>query len=132
MFVQLLAFRLVNALVVNTYFSADEYYQSVEVAHKHVFDHHMCNDKLTWEWQPEHALRGYLHPMIFTILYSIMKYCGITQADLYVIAPRLLQSISSAICDYSVHQLATKWFHNNKSVAFYAVRSSLTKFAPHI
>jgi len=36
-FAALLAFRLVNGLVVRTYFDPDEYWQSLEVAHALVF-----------------------------------------------------------------------------------------------
>ena len=43
-------FRVVNAVCVRTFFSADEYWQSLEVAHKLVFGY----GHLTWEWT--HAL----------------------------------------------------------------------------
>jgi phosphatidylinositol glycan class B len=123
----LIAYRIVNALIVNTYFSADEYYQSVEVAHKHVFQHTQCNDTLTWEWQPQIALRGYLHPTIFTILYYVMKQIGVTNSELYVIAPRMLQALSSAGCDYGVYLLARKWYPK-QSIAKYALLASVTNW----
>ncbi|KAL6056153.1 Mannosyltransferase [Balamuthia mandrillaris] len=44
----LVAYRCCNALLVKTYFAADEYWQSLEVAHNTVFGY----GYLTWEWRP--------------------------------------------------------------------------------
>jgi phosphatidylinositol glycan class B len=123
MFVWLLLYRAVNALVVDTYFSADEYYQSLEVAHKIVFG---TPSKLPWEWSPDTTLRGYLHPLVFAALYKLMQLLGITYPSLYVILPRLLQSVFAAIGDYYVYKVAQKWFRDD--VAKYALICSVTNW----
>lgn len=51
-------YRLFNRFIVRTYFFADEYFQSIEVAHYWVFGY----GHLTWEWEPCIALRSVLHP----------------------------------------------------------------------
>ena len=56
----LAAFRVWNGLVVVTYFNPDEYWQSVEVAHRWVFGY----GHLTWEWRADARLRGAAHPAL--------------------------------------------------------------------
>eukprot|EP00971_Amphidinium_carterae_P301731 5994383-Amphidinium_carterae.1 len=46
-------FRVVNALLLTTYFQPDEQWQSLEVAHKWVFGY----GHTTWEWDESVALR---------------------------------------------------------------------------
>lgn len=67
LFLYLFSFRLVCALLLQTYFSPDEYWQSLEVAHSMVFGY----GHLTWEWREK--IRGILHPLIFAILYKVLK-----------------------------------------------------------
>jgi phosphatidylinositol glycan class B len=116
-------FRIFNALVVETYFNADEYYQSLEVAHKIVFG---TPTQLTWEWHPETTLRGYLHPLMFAGLYKLMQITGLTYPILFVILPRILQSIFSAIGDWYVYQTTKKWFSSD--IAMYALWCSITNW----
>jgi len=63
-------FRAVNALCLWTFFSPDEYWQAVEVAHALVFKY----GYLTWEWRT--ALRSYLYPLLFAVIYWILKILG--------------------------------------------------------
>lgn len=93
-----LAFRLVNSILIQTYFNPDEHWQSLEVAHHVVFGYMHCviptscfkissylllylfNDwfdwirygHLTWEWKK--GIRSYLHPLIFAFLYKVMAF----------------------------------------------------------
>ena len=71
LFFRLLSFRLLCALLVQTYFSPDEYWQSLEVAHSMIFGYG-C---LTWEWREK--IRGILHPLIFAALYKVLKVCSL-------------------------------------------------------
>ena len=80
LFWYILAFRIVNALVVQTYFSPDEYWQSLEVAHSMVFGY----GYLTWEW--DEKIRGILHPMIFAVLYMLLKVLKLDYPLLIVIS----------------------------------------------
>ncbi|KAJ4836222.1 hypothetical protein Tsubulata_025597, partial [Turnera subulata] len=66
-----LAFRIANSLLIQTYFNPDEHWQSLEVAHRIVFGY----GHLTWEWKK--GIRGYLHPLVFAVLYKVLALLGI-------------------------------------------------------
>nr|XP_024923463.2 mannosyltransferase APTG1 isoform X2 [Ziziphus jujuba var. spinosa] len=66
-----LAFRIANALVVQTYFNPDEHWQALEVAHRIVFGY----GHLTWEWKK--GIRSYLHPLLFALLYKVLALLGL-------------------------------------------------------
>ncbi|TVU44671.1 hypothetical protein EJB05_04119 [Eragrostis curvula] len=88
-----LAFRAANALLVRTYFNPDEHWQCLEVAHRIAFGY----GHLTWEWQ--RGLRSYLHPFIFAALYKMLALLHLDTPWFMMTAPRLLQSIFSAVGD---------------------------------
>ena len=111
MFAACVLFRVVNAVCVRTFFSADEYWQSLEVAHKLVFGY----GHLTWEWT--HALRGYLHPLIFAIPYKIAQLVGLDSTLVMVWSPRLVQAVIAAAGDVHVYKLAHRWFAGAKKKA---------------
>ncbi|KAJ1949663.1 hypothetical protein EC988_004682, partial [Linderina pennispora] len=67
LFAALLAFRLLNVSLVQTYIHPDETWQSLEVAHRSVFGYGF----VTWEWH--YTLRGYAHPMMFAAVYKILE-----------------------------------------------------------
>ena len=69
----LVVFRVVNCLLTQTYFVPDEHWQSVEPAHQLVFG----VGHLTWEYRPEHALRSYLHPLLFAAVYALLNVLGL-------------------------------------------------------
>lgn len=83
--VGLVLFRLVNALLVQTSFVPDEYWQSLEVAHYLVYG----QGHLTWEWT-EH-IRGYLHPLIFAAQLKGLHWLGADPLSVFPIAARMLQ-----------------------------------------
>ncbi|GAB2241675.1 hypothetical protein Droror1_Dr00018450 [Drosera rotundifolia] len=58
--------RIVNALLVQTYFKPDEHWQALKVAHRIVFGYR----HLTWEWKK--GIRSYLHPLLFALLYKVL------------------------------------------------------------
>lgn len=65
----LFAFRIANALLCTTFFQPDEFFQSLEVAHRLVFGYGWQ----TWEWRPETAIRSPLHALIFVPGYWLVK-----------------------------------------------------------
>ena len=69
----LLTFRLINALLCQTFFQPDEFYQSLEIAHKLVFGYGWT----TWEWLPENAIRSPLVPLLYVPAYWLVKVCGL-------------------------------------------------------
>lgn len=74
------AVRIANALICRTAFLPDEFFQSVEIAHKLVFRYGWQ----TWEWQPEAALRSPLHALLFVPGYWIVKVSGLEFTDALV------------------------------------------------
>ncbi|CAN8299895.1 unnamed protein product [Cochlearia groenlandica] len=99
-FVFCLAFRVVNALLIQTYFNPDEHWQSLEVAHRTVFGY----GHMTWEWK--RGIRSYLHPMLFAFLYRFLQVTGLDTPYVMRKAPRLMQSVFSALGDLYLYKLA--------------------------
>ncbi|CAH8370595.1 unnamed protein product [Eruca vesicaria subsp. sativa] len=102
-----LAFRVVNALLIQTYFNPDEHWQSLEVAHRTVFGY----GYLTWEWK--RGIRSYLHPMVFAFLYKLLHLTGLDTPYVMSKAPRLMQSIFSALGDLYLYKLSDALYGEN-------------------
>nr|XP_045015867.1 GPI mannosyltransferase 3 isoform X3 [Jaculus jaculus] len=83
------AFRVLNCALVQTSFVPDEYWQSLEVAHRMVFNY----GYLTWEWTEQ--LRGYTYPLIFASIYKILYLLGKDSVQLLTLA--VYQSPSSGV-----------------------------------
>ncbi|KAF4665151.1 hypothetical protein FOL47_004726 [Perkinsus chesapeaki] len=123
-FIWFLLFRVINALLICTYSSADEYWQSIEVSHYLVFG----RGYLTWEWQPEVALRSSLMPLLYVPYYWFLKVMGwdsrwlvaygprvFVQAPLAALADLCFSKVSSMVLEPSLARSAevlwlTNWF----------------------
>ncbi|KAG0306686.1 hypothetical protein BGZ98_001887 [Dissophora globulifera] len=103
-FAALVVFRAINACLVTTYFSPDEYWQALEVAHRIA----LGTGYLTWEWHV--ALRSVLHPALFAGLYKTLVLLGLDDGALFIYAPRLLQSIFAAVADFYTYRFANRLF----------------------
>ncbi|GMY35497.1 GPI mannosyltransferase 3 isoform X2 [Fagus crenata] len=99
-----LAFRVVNSLLVQTYFNPDEHWQALEVAHRIAFGY----GHLTWEWKK--GIRSYLHPVLFAVLYKVLSLLGLDTPWFMTRAPRLLQAIFSAVGDLYLYKLSDVLF----------------------
>ncbi|XP_044463121.1 mannosyltransferase APTG1 [Mangifera indica] len=115
-----LALRIVNALLIQTYFNPDEHWQALEVAHRMVFGY----GHLTWEWKK--GIRSYLHPMLFALLYKILALLHLDTPLVMIKAPRLLQSVFSAVGDLYVYKLSHVLFGGH--VAKWALFCQLTNW----
>lgn len=115
-----LAFRMLNSLLVQTYFNPDEHWQSLEVAHRLVFGY----GHLTWEWKK--GIRSYLHPLLFAVLYKVLAFLHLDTPWIMLKAPRLLQSIFAAICDLYLYKFSDIVFGNQ--VAQWTLFSHLTNW----
>ncbi|EPT32257.1 mannosyltransferase, putative [Toxoplasma gondii ME49] len=102
----LIAFRIVNGLVLNSSFNPDEHWQSSEVAHHLVFGYGF----LTWEWEPCIALRSVIHPALFAGLYWLLGRFSLDSPSVIALAPRVMQSIIAGFTDYGTFQLAQVWY----------------------
>ncbi|KAK6151508.1 hypothetical protein DH2020_014143 [Rehmannia glutinosa] len=67
-FIFCLITRMMNSLLVQTYFNPDEHWQAPEVAHRIAFGY----GHLTWEWKK--GIRSYLHPVLFAALYKVLAF----------------------------------------------------------
>ncbi|GAA5936177.1 putative glycosylphosphatidylinositol-alpha 1,2 mannosyltransferase [Sporobolomyces koalae] len=121
-----LAFRCVNAVVSRAFFQPDEYWQSLEVAHRLVFGYGWS----TWEWQPSPGLpaggkssaaawwstlrdggrggiRSPLSVLPTVAIYWVLRVAGLDGADEWlVLAPRLVQGCIAASSDMAIRTLA--------------------------
>ncbi|KAJ2945135.1 hypothetical protein O0L34_g9196 [Tuta absoluta] len=105
--------RILSVFLVQTWYVPDEYWQTLEVAHKHAFGY----GALTWEWQK--GIRSYLVPGIVTVLYTVLKYTGLDYPEAVIFLPRILQALLSTAADYSFY----KWTGNRKWALFLILTS---------
>lgn len=109
------ALRLASVFLVRTWYVPDEYWQSLEVAHRIAFGY----GHLTWEWT--HGIRSYIYPSIIAGLYKLLALVKLDCVELLVLLPRVLQALLSAYSDYrfyvwsnrskwSIFLIATSWF----------------------
>ncbi|KAJ1728580.1 hypothetical protein LPJ61_003963, partial [Coemansia biformis] len=101
-FACLLALRLANAALVQSYIHPDETWQSLEVAHRLAFGYGYA----TWEWR--HGLRGFAHPMLFAAVYRAAHMLGLDGTSLIVAAPYALVAVIAAATDYATFRLAKR------------------------
>ncbi|CAK8564240.1 unnamed protein product [Lathyrus sativus] len=115
-----LAFRMLNSLLVQSYFNPDEHWQGPEVAHRIAFGY----GHLTWEWKQ--GIRSYFHPLIFLPLYKFLGLLHLDNPWFMMRAPRLLQSVFSAVGDLYLYKLSAVLFGD--SVAKWALFSQLSNW----
>lgn len=70
--------RILSVFLVQTWYVPDEYWQTLEVAHKQAFGY----GALTWEWQK--GIRSYLYPSVVAALYTILKFTGLDYPEAVV------------------------------------------------
>ncbi|KAG9190760.1 phosphatidylinositol glycan, class B [Alternaria panax] len=111
-FALLLAFRIVNALTLRTFFQPDEFFQSLEPAWQLAFGP-AANACITWEWRCQ--LRSSLHPVLFAAVYRVAAHladlCDLslpTKAELLLAAPKVTQAVFAALLDCYTWKLAEK------------------------
>ncbi|XP_062561074.1 GPI mannosyltransferase 3 [Armigeres subalbatus] len=109
------ALRVASVFIVRTWYVPDEYWQSLEVAHRLAFGY----GHLTWEWT--YGIRSYVYPSMIAGLYKLLELVKFDCVELLVLLPRLLQALLSAYSDYrfyvwskkskwSIFMIATSWF----------------------
>ena len=72
--------RICIALVTQTFFQPDEYFQSLEVAHQLVFGY----GHLTWEWLSNKPIRSILYPGLNVPIYYTLKWLKLDHTKLLV------------------------------------------------
>ncbi|XP_058805584.1 GPI mannosyltransferase 3 isoform X1 [Phymastichus coffea] len=97
LFTLLVIWRLASVFIVQTSHVPDEYWQSLEVAHKLSFGY----GYMTWEWQA--GIRSYLYPFFLSIFYFIVKFVNADFPLVIIFGPRVFQALLSAYADYSFY-----------------------------
>ena len=116
-----LTFRVANALVVDTYFNPDEFWQGPEIAHNIVFGY----GHLSWEWKLNAKLRGATHPLVlFGLPYKVLQIFGLDSPLAVTYSPRIVQGLLAGVCDIYIYKLALKLF-SNKDIANFALFCSI-------
>lgn len=109
LFMGLMAFRFLNAFMIQTQYVPDEYWQSLEIAHSYVFGY----GYKTWEWK--NGLRGFLYPSVFVVLFKFLDIFRLDYRILLIKLPRILQGVLAATGDLYLYKLSSRL--SNKSVA---------------
>ncbi|KAK2717621.1 GPI mannosyltransferase 3-like [Artemia franciscana] len=86
-------FRCFGAFFIKTYFNPDEYYQSMEMAHRLAFGYGV----ITWDWN--FGVRTYFYPLVISIAYRILGYFRVDYPYLLTLVPRLMHAIFVAIAE---------------------------------
>ncbi|EGG23229.1 putative transmembrane protein [Cavenderia fasciculata] len=68
-------------------------------------------------------IRSYLHPMMFSALFHLLKYLNIDSTWLVIMAPKLLQGVAAAIGDFYLYLLSKSLF--GKDTAKWALTCQL-------
>ncbi|KOX68205.1 GPI mannosyltransferase 3 [Melipona quadrifasciata] len=98
----LIIWRLISVFVVQTAHVPDEYWQSLEVAHRLAFGY----GYLTWEWVMK--IRSYTYPVLLSIMYHILTLISLDYVIILTVLPRIFQAIISAYGEYKFY----KWTKN--------------------
>lgn len=123
-FKRFLALRLAQATLLSTFFNADEYWQSVEVAHARAFG----SGHLTWEWSADVRLRGFAHVVPFYALFSLLRLLHLDFDLAVTLGPRLLQAVALAAADARLVAWAKRDFGTHAAVAFFVATSWFLAF----
>ncbi|XP_077276775.1 phosphatidylinositol glycan anchor biosynthesis class B [Temnothorax americanus] len=104
----LILWRLINVILIKTVHVPDEYWQSLEVAHRLAFGY----GYLTWEWRT--MIRSYAYPFLISILYRLLAILSLDSALLLTTLPRVFQAILVAYSDYRFY----KWTRSEWLLTF--------------
>jgi GPI mannosyltransferase 3 len=95
--VSIIAFRLVSWFLVRTYFIADEYWQTYEIAHSLAFK----SGYQTWEWRSDIAIRSYLYPSIIAFIYRCLAFFGWDTVPILINSASLFQTFLAILGDFA-------------------------------
>ncbi len=96
-FFAFLIVRLSSVFFVQTWFVPDEFWQSLEVAHRLSFGY----GYLTWEWSE--GIRSLIYPLVFSIPYKAMEYFCFDSQKALVTIYFLYFGIETLIIPFGYH-----------------------------
>lgn len=106
-------FRLINALSIQTFFQADEFYQALEPAHNFIYGY----GYVTWEWKQQ--LRSSIHPLIYAAGY---KLAGENNKLIYII-PKVISALIATVGEYNLYKFVE--VYQNEKLAWTTLMLSL-------
>ncbi|KIO20542.1 glycosyltransferase family 22 protein, partial [Tulasnella calospora MUT 4182] len=98
--------RPIIGVLTQGFFQPDEYFQSLEPAHRAVFGY----GHLTWEWVAQPPIRSIAYPAIWMPLYSALQWAGLDNGALLVLAPKLLSGLLASLTDFFGWKFARKLY----------------------
>lgn len=102
MLLYLVTWRLVWAVLSQTWYVPDETWQSVEVAHRSVWG----RGQLTWE--ADLAIRSSLQSLPHAVLYKLLALLRLDFQFLVVLLPRMMTGLLTALGDHSFYQFVRR------------------------
>ncbi|XP_076765794.1 phosphatidylinositol glycan anchor biosynthesis class B [Xylocopa sonorina] len=110
----LVLWRLISVFVVQTAHAPDEYWQSLEVAHRLAFGY----GYLSWEWTAK--IRNYIYPFLISVMYQILALISLDRVTILTTLPRILQAIFSAYGEYKFYNWSkNKWMLYSLCINWY-------------
>lgn len=110
----LILWRLTSVVVVQTAHVPDEYWQSLEVAHRLAFGY----GYLTWEWTAK--IRSYLYPFLISLLYRLLTLLSLDHAAVLTTVPKLIQGVLTAYGEYKFYEwTGNKWMLYSLCINWY-------------
>ncbi|KAI3633855.1 hypothetical protein MIR68_008187 [Amoeboaphelidium protococcarum] len=115
----ILAWRLLNALLIQTYFSPDEYYQAIEPAYLNAFYPEQFQDfvsnksfqqgftGLTWEWSQQ--IRSPVMVYVLSLLYQLLELVNLDSRWMIIHLPKLLSALISSVGEYYSLRFISKY-----------------------
>lgn len=91
----IIGFRLISWLLVRTYFIADEYWQSFEIAHRLAFNY----GYQTWEWRSDVAIRSYFYPYTISLIYRLLALLNLDTVPMMIHCATLFQTFLGILGD---------------------------------
>ncbi|KAL8686925.1 MAG: hypothetical protein Q9224_005300, partial [Gallowayella concinna] len=123
-FIFLVAFRILNAVSIRTFFQPDEYFQSLEPAWEIAFGAN-SGAWITWEWRNQ--LRSAIHPALFAGVYwlstELSKLLQLTpeyHAEVLLAAPKVTQAVFAGMGDYYTWKLGERMYGRGSNEAWAA------------
>lgn len=111
----LIVYRCICALLQQTAFAPDEFWQGPEVAHRLVFGY----GHVTWEWVV--GIRSYVHPLMYAVVYQLLRWAGMDGWRWVMVkGPQMVHVMLTVWADISVYKI-TRVYLEDEGVAVLAL-----------
>lgn len=118
LFIIIFIIRLINAISIQTFFQADEFYQSLEPAHNFVYGY----GYITWEWHAK--LRSSIHPLIYSLGYMLAN----ENERLIWLIPKVINSLVATITEYQLYRFVQVYSRDSELARITLTLSLLNPF----